>query len=99
MLCFLSNYSKQDPKTLKIHIFESLATINIINEKGELFIFDLEKDLKRPDKVIKVLPEGDMTLKQAVFDPEKLIVHLIYEKDKCYFYMCYEYLTTFINLF
>ena len=90
ILAFPGTYAKTDKVTRKLQIIESLASINVIDDAGNLFIFDLEKDLKTPDSKIKIFKEEKIKIVKAEFDFKLSVAHIIYLLDHSLYYLGYE---------
>jgi hypothetical protein len=57
LLVFPGNYSKMDKVSRKITVMECLASIHALDDKGKLFIFDIEDKIDAPEKTLDVITE------------------------------------------
>lgn len=59
VLVFPGNYSKMDKVSRKVTVMECIASVHALDSKGKLFIFDLEDNMEKPEKVLDIIAEKD----------------------------------------
>ena len=79
LLVFPGNYSKQDKVTRKIHVMECLASIHALDDRGKLYIFDIEEKIEKPEKMLEIIIEDKpFSILHAQYDMEKSLVYIVY---------------------
>ena len=81
MLLFPGNYSKMDKVTRKVTVMECLASIHALDEKGVLYIFDIEEKIGGPEKEVNIIPENDKgsSVVNAAYDMERSQLYVLYK--------------------
>jgi hypothetical protein len=63
LLVFPGNYAKADKISKRIIVQECLASIHALDDRGRLFIYDIEEKIDKPDKTIDLIAEdGPFTI-------------------------------------